>query len=354
MQNESGRSLLEVVGLLAIMGMIALTGVKMYRSAMTGHYANELIYEAQKRAAMVAMQLTAGRTTGSTLEFSSYSTFSGGTFDDAFEILPEGGQFKIRIRELSGDVCARMQQMVGEGTSVRAVECEPAQTGIGYIVFNQDLSAKGFCDLNEIVSDCVCPKHRTRIGGQCGACEAAEDWATWTQPLLTSNTSYGELTASSTTANGTTQCTASNGDSWCAFDGNLQGLPSKWFASGKQKATLTWHLPVKIRVSSMTFVASDVPDKRFPDTITIYGSNDGTDWQQIGAGTFYEKPAKGESRIVGCDDSAEYEYLKWELTNANRGSYTGIAFAEIQIKAKVFKMTEYDYDETTHTCVERP
>ena len=120
------------------------------------------------------------------------------------------------------------------------------------------------------------------------------------------------------------------------------------------EATLTWHLPVKLRVSSITFVAADVPSRRFPDTITIYGSNDGTDWQQIGSGSYSSIPAAGKSISVGCDDSHEYEYLKWMFAITREVTpKDGLSVAEIQIKAKVFKMTEYDYDPVTHACVER-
>ena len=61
MTGEGGRSMVEMLGVLAVMAVIGMVGVKMYTNAMHKHRANELIYEAQKRATMVAMQITAGQ-----------------------------------------------------------------------------------------------------------------------------------------------------------------------------------------------------------------------------------------------------------------------------------------------------
>ena len=53
--TERGRSMVEMLGMLAVMSVLALTGVKAYTYAMNKHRANELIYEAQKRASAIAM-----------------------------------------------------------------------------------------------------------------------------------------------------------------------------------------------------------------------------------------------------------------------------------------------------------
>ena len=353
MKNDSGRTLMEMLGILAIMGLLSLVAVKAYMTAMRNHRANELIYEANKRAAVVAMQFASGKTTASALEFSGHSTFPGGTFEDTAAISLESGQFKIKMNALSPDMCEKLQQMVGEDTKVRGVECNLAKTGRAAFVFNEDLSTKGFCALNERISDCICPKHRDTTGGICGPCLSGEDWGTWHQPLLTSNTSYGELTASNA-VNATGTCTGNSHGAWCAFDGSLASQKSKWLTS-YLNATLMWHLPefLKIKVSEVKFVAADVAHQRFPDTIMIYGSNDGATWDQIGSGEFFEKPVAGESRTVDCDDSKSYEYLKWNFTNSNYGANRGISFAEIQISAKVFREVDFEYDPTTHTCVEQ-
>ncbi len=54
---QSGRSMVEMLGVLAVMGVLSVAGITGYNSAMNKHRANELLNEASKRAAPVAMHL---------------------------------------------------------------------------------------------------------------------------------------------------------------------------------------------------------------------------------------------------------------------------------------------------------
>ena len=70
MRNESGRSMVEMLGTLAIMGILAMTGVWAYNAAMDKLRADTLINEAQKRAVNVAGQISLyGRTNPTLGEF---------------------------------------------------------------------------------------------------------------------------------------------------------------------------------------------------------------------------------------------------------------------------------------------
>ncbi len=60
-QFESGRSMVEVLAMLAIAGIIGAGGVGGYTVAMKKHRANELIHEAAGRALAVSQQLAVGR-----------------------------------------------------------------------------------------------------------------------------------------------------------------------------------------------------------------------------------------------------------------------------------------------------
>lgn len=57
LQNETGRSLLEILGMLAIMSILSIVGAWAYRLAMDRNKANLLINEAQKRAVIIASQI---------------------------------------------------------------------------------------------------------------------------------------------------------------------------------------------------------------------------------------------------------------------------------------------------------
>ena len=131
MQNESGRSMVEMLGVLAVMGLVGLVGVKMYTNAMTRHRANELIYEAQKRATMVASQLLNGR---DTLSVAGFTDPAGYTF--GVEKNPKNAnQFNITITGVSTDICTQMKTFVGDNTPIRHIDDDCMA-----LTFNNDLS----------------------------------------------------------------------------------------------------------------------------------------------------------------------------------------------------------------------
>ena len=47
---ECGRSLVEMLGILAVMGVIGMAGLSAFNHAMNNHRANEVLYEVSKRA----------------------------------------------------------------------------------------------------------------------------------------------------------------------------------------------------------------------------------------------------------------------------------------------------------------
>ena len=161
-KNESGRSLVEMLGVLAVMGILTIGGIVGFNYAMNKQRANELLNEAYKRAAVVAMQFAIGKETASLTEFSSYSAFAGGTFDDNATIsLNNYNQFKIPVKNLSSEVCQHIKTAVGKTTPIRRIVCSTIQTGEGYFVFNQGLTASDIgqlcnpntglrCDTNQI------------------------------------------------------------------------------------------------------------------------------------------------------------------------------------------------------------
>ncbi len=57
---QCGRSMVEMLGVLAVMGVLSVAGIAGYNFAMNRHRANELLNEASKRAVVVAGQVTMG------------------------------------------------------------------------------------------------------------------------------------------------------------------------------------------------------------------------------------------------------------------------------------------------------
>ncbi len=54
--SESGRSMVETLGVLAIMGLLAVGGIMAYRYAVDKYNANEIINEVKKRAIVASQQ----------------------------------------------------------------------------------------------------------------------------------------------------------------------------------------------------------------------------------------------------------------------------------------------------------
>ena len=145
MNNEQGRSLTEMLGMLAIIGILSVAGVAMYNSAMNKHRANELIYEAQKRATTVAMQITAGR---DTLSIGEFTNPTGYVFD--VEKNPNNAnQFNITLDAVPSDICTQMKTVVGDSTVLRVISNDCTK-----LTFNNDLSTKQYASDNQTQEAC--------------------------------------------------------------------------------------------------------------------------------------------------------------------------------------------------------
>ena len=136
--NEQGRSMVEMLGVLAVIGVLTVVGITGFRHAITKHRANELMNEASKRAAVVAGQLSMmGATQGSLSEFTQ-NEFAGGTFKTA-PITPVNGTFKIEIDHVLDDVCNQMQGMAG-GIIIDMTPCTSGDDSTILLTYNDDLS----------------------------------------------------------------------------------------------------------------------------------------------------------------------------------------------------------------------
>ena len=123
--------MVEMLGVLAIMGLVGMVGVKMYTSAMNKHKANELIYEAQKRATMVAMQITVGQENLSITDFTNPTGYTFGVEKNP----NNANQFNITITGIDSDVCTQVKTAIGNGSVIRHID-----DGCTELTFNNDLS----------------------------------------------------------------------------------------------------------------------------------------------------------------------------------------------------------------------
>ena len=183
MKSEIGRSMVEMLGVLAIIGIVGMGGVKMYNVAMNKHHANTLIEQAQRRAVSAASQINLMGHAPSLADFSENS-FGGGTFGG---VTQEGlsKQFGIQVSGVSKPVCENILSSIGTSSAIRRLSptdnpqtslksCQEENTFL--IVYNDDLSSSGgdtiYCDnsaCQTVCGQCVSEDGENKCINECPA-----------------------------------------------------------------------------------------------------------------------------------------------------------------------------------------
>ena len=120
-ENESGRTLTEMLGILAIMGVLTIGGVAGFNYAMDKHACNQVLDAATKRAVLYTInphQTTLG-------DFPSEEQLSDGRILNTVVTSDEAlytGQFGIEVLGVSSSVCQKLGDMVGDKTVLRKVD----------------------------------------------------------------------------------------------------------------------------------------------------------------------------------------------------------------------------------------
>ena len=117
---ESGRSIVEMLGVLAIMGVLTIGGNIGYNYAMNRHRANVLLEGASRRAIIVATRFLGGRKLDhiNMAEVASSNETSGGTFD---HVALWEGKFGLGINGVPEAVCQTLIQMRDDSGMLQAI-----------------------------------------------------------------------------------------------------------------------------------------------------------------------------------------------------------------------------------------
>ena len=138
-KNESGRSMVEMLGVLAVIGVLSLMGVVGYKMAMTRFRTNELLDHASKHAALIAMQIANGSTSPA-LEDLGGNSVSGMTFNSVS--YPNGSDtFDLVITGVPDEVATQIQNQVGGNSIIRDINFVDSTSTLT-LTFNKDLSAE--------------------------------------------------------------------------------------------------------------------------------------------------------------------------------------------------------------------
>ena len=175
--SESGRSMVETLGVLAIMGVLAIGGIAGYRYAMDKYNANEILNEVRKRAVTASQQRILGRT----IDLSEWSnTIQGHPVTAADNYGGDTSFFALTVSGIEKGVCDQVikekipfavNTWVGESSE----ECIEGNNDITFAFANtlDGEPAPGCenvtCQAGTICSDgfCLCPTGQEVCGTIC-------------------------------------------------------------------------------------------------------------------------------------------------------------------------------------------
>ena len=96
MKNQSGRSMIEMLGVLAIIGVLSLGGVAVFNAAMNRHTANNLTYDVM----LMAESTVSGGTALEEMPFEA-----GTEYDNIRTLINEEGEIRVVVSSVAKDVC---------------------------------------------------------------------------------------------------------------------------------------------------------------------------------------------------------------------------------------------------------
>ena len=163
LKTEQGRSMVEMLGVLAVIGVLTIIGITAFRYALNRHYANDLLHEVHRVAYSYSGHLlTAGN--GAAFDVNSVEPAAA---DASFSLKPYDDYFMVGVEGVEKAVC---EQAAGTELPVsfqRRVYCDE---GAMEFYFANDMGA---CDDAE---KCALPEVCTEGQNQCGrlCCEQGE------------------------------------------------------------------------------------------------------------------------------------------------------------------------------------
>ena len=116
--DDSGRSMVEMLGVLAIVGVISVGGIAGYIYGMNRYRTNEILDGASKRAVVVAGQIALEIEPNLT-EFVDYDETAGGTFSS--DVIRWENEFGIQVSGVKKEVCENLIRMIGDNTPLRSI-----------------------------------------------------------------------------------------------------------------------------------------------------------------------------------------------------------------------------------------
>ena len=166
-RSQNGRSMVEMLGVLAIVGVLSVGGVYGYGVAMKKHKANELLHQASMLATTISAQAMTndGKLPQTITSFgnSNYGTFSPSTTDAL-----DGKGFSIEISNMDSAVCKQMEKMAGG--MVQGASCSGTTLTLTYyknLATTEAEGEKSPTGGNSGTSDPLCKDVKCETGEEC-------------------------------------------------------------------------------------------------------------------------------------------------------------------------------------------
>ena len=145
----------------------------------------------------------------------------------------------------------------------------------------------------------------------------SQGWVNWTQPILTSDNSYGIVSASSVSPYG-------NSNPYTALDGNAASRG--WATNGVSTGWWKWQLPHQIKITAMTYVGNGTGENKPNDTI-CYGRFYTSDAMTTPIGDAISQPNAADwvhINITGIPEEGIITDCIYFDKTAGSGEYAGI------------------------------
>ena len=142
-EAQTGRSMVEMLGVLAIIGVLSVGGIAGYTSAMNKHRANDTVQRIMRRAVIISSQKQLGQT----------ATLSGFNENDgAYAITLSAGEeasdptFTLEAANVPEDVCQKLLALTWPSAALSPTNCGTTQDMS--FTFKNDLSAFNASDFD--------------------------------------------------------------------------------------------------------------------------------------------------------------------------------------------------------------